>query len=82
MLRAREIALVSAECRAEYVFKTLPGAARLFPELRSDHPVRGVLLGKWFHVNFYEMSSWSRSMLVPLAIINHFKPTPGPQYAG
>jgi squalene-hopene/tetraprenyl-beta-curcumene cyclase len=21
------------------------------------------------------MSSWSRSMLVPLAIINHFKPT-------
>jgi len=27
------------------------------------------------HVNFNEMSNWSRSMLVPLAIINHFKPT-------
>ncbi len=38
-------------------------------------PCEVILLGKWFHVNFYEMSSWSRSMLVPLAIINHFKPT-------
>ena len=33
------------------------------------------MIGKWFYVNFNEMSSWSRSMLVPLAIINHFKPT-------
>src|SRR6202040_325610 len=32
-------------------------------------------IGKWFHVNFYEMSPWSRSMLVPMAILNHFKPT-------
>ncbi|MDB6123548.1 MAG: sqhC [Pedosphaera sp.] len=38
-------------------------------------PCEVILIGKWFHVNFYEMSSWSRSMLVPLAIINHFKPT-------
>ena len=38
-------------------------------------PCEIILIGKWFHVNFYEMSSWSRSMLVPLAIINHFKPT-------
>ena len=34
-----------------------------------------MLIGKWFHVNFHDMSNWSRSMLVPLAIINHFKPT-------
>jgi squalene-hopene/tetraprenyl-beta-curcumene cyclase len=34
-----------------------------------------LLLGKWFHVNFWDMSNWSRAMLVPLAIINHFKPT-------
>jgi len=34
-----------------------------------------ILIGKWFCVNFNEMSSWSRSMLVPLSIINHFKPT-------
>ncbi len=38
-------------------------------------PAEIILIGKWFHVNFNEMSSWSRSMLVPLAIINHFKPT-------
>jgi squalene-hopene/tetraprenyl-beta-curcumene cyclase len=38
-------------------------------------PCEIILIGKWFHVNFNEMSNWSRSMLVPLAIINHFKPT-------
>jgi squalene-hopene/tetraprenyl-beta-curcumene cyclase len=26
-------------------------------------------------VNFWDMSNWSRAMLVPLAIINHFRPT-------
>ena len=41
-------------------------------------PSEIILIGKWFHVNFHEMSSWSRSMLVPLAIINHFKPTRAP----
>lgn len=38
-------------------------------------PCEVVLIGKWFHVNFWDMSNWSRAMLVPLAIINHFKPT-------
>lgn len=38
-------------------------------------PCEVILLGKWFHVNFHDMSNWSRAMLVPLAIINHFKPT-------
>ncbi|RMF10398.1 MAG: squalene--hopene cyclase, partial [Alphaproteobacteria bacterium] len=38
-------------------------------------PCEVLLIGKWFHVNFWEMSNWSRAMLVPLAIINHFKPT-------
>ena len=38
-------------------------------------PCEVILIGKWFYVNFNEMSSWSRSMLVPLSIINHFKPT-------
>jgi squalene-hopene/tetraprenyl-beta-curcumene cyclase len=38
-------------------------------------PCEVILIGKWFYVNFNEMSNWSRSMLVPLAIINHFKPT-------
>ncbi|HSH95004.1 MAG TPA: prenyltransferase/squalene oxidase repeat-containing protein, partial [Roseimicrobium sp.] len=38
-------------------------------------PSEVILIGKWFHVNFWDMSNWSRAMLVPLAIINHYKPT-------
>jgi squalene-hopene/tetraprenyl-beta-curcumene cyclase len=34
-----------------------------------------VLLPTWAPFFIYKMSSWSRAMLVPLAIINHFKPT-------
>jgi len=42
-------------------------------------PCEVLLIGKWFHVNFWEMSNWSRAMLVPLAIINHFRPTRVPK---
>ncbi len=38
-------------------------------------PVEIILLPNWLYFNIYEMSSWSRAMLIPLAIINHFKPT-------
>src|ERR1700704_2593628 len=38
-------------------------------------PGEMVLLPKGAPFNIYKMSSWSRAMLVPLAIINHFKPT-------
>ncbi len=38
-------------------------------------PVEIVLLPNWLYFNIYEMSSWSRAMLIPLAIINHFRPT-------
>ena len=38
-------------------------------------PAELVLLPNWFPFNIYEMSSWSRAMLVPLAILNHAKPT-------
>src|SRR5438067_1959871 len=34
-----------------------------------------VLLPRWAPFHIYKMSSWSRAMLMPLAIINHFKPT-------
>ena len=34
-----------------------------------------ILLPKWAPFHIYKMSSWSRAMLIPLAIINHFKPT-------
>jgi squalene-hopene/tetraprenyl-beta-curcumene cyclase len=38
-------------------------------------PAEIMLLPNWFFFNIYRMSSWSRAMLVPLAIINHYKPT-------
>jgi squalene-hopene/tetraprenyl-beta-curcumene cyclase len=37
--------------------------------------VEMVLLPRWAPFHIYKMSSWSRAMLIPLAIINHFKPT-------
>src|SRR6184192_4329540 len=38
-------------------------------------PVEMVILPGWAPFHMYKMSSWSRAMLVPLAIINHFRPT-------
>jgi squalene-hopene/tetraprenyl-beta-curcumene cyclase len=37
-------------------------------------PPEIILLPTWLYFNIYEMSSWSRGMVVPLSIINHFKP--------
>ena len=41
-------------------------------------PSEIILLPNWLYFNIYEMSSWSRAMVVPLSIINHFKPTAKP----
>lgn len=38
-------------------------------------PAELMLLPNWLYFNIYEMSSWSRAMVVPLCIINHLKPT-------
>ena len=38
-------------------------------------PVEIVFFPNWCFFNIYEMSSWSRAMLMPLAILNHHKPT-------
>jgi squalene-hopene/tetraprenyl-beta-curcumene cyclase len=37
-------------------------------------PSEIILLPNWLYFNIYEMSSWSRGMVVPLSILNHFKP--------
>jgi squalene-hopene/tetraprenyl-beta-curcumene cyclase len=37
-------------------------------------PVELILLPNWLYFNIYDMSSWSRAMVVPLSILNHFKP--------
>ncbi|MGA8655841.1 MAG: squalene--hopene cyclase [Chthoniobacterales bacterium] len=38
-------------------------------------PVEFLLLPKWLPVHLHAVSSWTRGMVVPLAIINHYKPT-------
>ena len=38
-------------------------------------PVECVMFPEWFWFSIYDMSSWTRAMVIPLAIINHFKPT-------
>jgi squalene-hopene/tetraprenyl-beta-curcumene cyclase len=38
-------------------------------------PVEFLLLPRWLPVHFHAVSSWTRAMIVPLAIINHYKPT-------
>ena len=37
-------------------------------------PPEIILLPRWFYINIYEMSSWSRGILVPLSIISARKP--------
>ncbi|MEW6161241.1 MAG: squalene--hopene cyclase, partial [Verrucomicrobiota bacterium] len=80
MLRARSVALnLGGVPRMNTFSKLYLALLGLFPwKYVPTIPCEVILIGKWFHVNFYEMSSWSRSMLVPLAIINHFKPTRRP----
>ncbi len=38
-------------------------------------PPEIVLFPRWFPFNLSEISSWTRAMIIPLAILNHLKPT-------
>ena len=80
MLKARQVALSLGGVPRMNTFSRLYLALLgLFPwDYVPTIPCEVILIGKWFHVNFWEMSSWTRSMLVPLSIINHFKPTRRP----
>jgi squalene-hopene/tetraprenyl-beta-curcumene cyclase len=77
MLHAREVALsLGGVPRMNTFSKLYLALLGLFPwEYVPTIPCEVLLIGKWFHVNFWDMSNWSRGMIVPLAIINHFKPT-------
>ena len=77
MLKAREAAMhFGGVPRMNTFSKLYLALIGLFPwEYVPTIPCEVLLLGKWFHVNFWDMSNWSRGMIVPLAIINHFKPT-------
>src|ERR1051326_2376783 len=80
MLKARQMALSLGGVPRMNTFSRLYLALLgLFPwDYVPTIPCEVILIGKWFHVNFWEMSSWTRSMLVPLSIINHYKPTRRP----
>jgi len=77
MLKAREVALNLGGVPRMNTFSKLYLA--LLGLVGWNHvptiPSEVILIGKWFHVNFWEMSNWSRAMIVPLAIINHFRPS-------
>jgi squalene-hopene/tetraprenyl-beta-curcumene cyclase len=77
MLRAREMAKnLGGVPRMNTFSKLYLALIGLFPWKHVPTiPCEVILLGKWFHVNFHDMSNWTRAMLVPLAIINHYKPT-------
>jgi squalene-hopene/tetraprenyl-beta-curcumene cyclase len=77
MLRAREVALhLGGVPRMNTFSKLYLALLGLYSwEYVPTIPCEVLLIGKWFHVNFWDMSNWSRAMLVPLAIISHFKPT-------
>ena len=81
MLRAREVALsLGGVPRMNTFSKLYLALLGLYPwEYVPTIPCEVLLIGKWFYVNFWDMSNWSRGMLVPLAIINHFKPTRRPK---
>ena len=82
LLRAREVAMnLGGVPRVNTFSKLYLALLGLFPwEYVPTIPCEVLLIGKWFHVNFWDMSNWSRAMLVPLAIINHFKPTRRPKH--
>lgn len=77
MARARQVALsLGGVPRMNTFSKLYLALFGLYPwKYVPTIPCEVILIGKWFYVNFNEMSSWSRSMLVPLSLINHFKPT-------
>jgi squalene-hopene/tetraprenyl-beta-curcumene cyclase len=81
MLKAREVALhFGGVPRMNTFSKLYLALLGLFPwQYVPTIPCEVLLIGKWFHVNFWDMSNWSRGMIVPLSIINHFKPTRPPK---
>ena len=80
MIEIKEIALNLGGLPKLHTFSKLYFALLgLFPwDGVPTIPCEVMLVGKWSPINIHEMSSWSRAIMVPLAIINHFKPTRKP----
>jgi squalene-hopene/tetraprenyl-beta-curcumene cyclase len=70
ILRLGGIPQVNTYCR---LYLALLGQ---FPwEYVPTIPPEIFLFPRWLFFNIHEMSSWSRTIIAPLAILNHFKPT-------
>jgi squalene-hopene/tetraprenyl-beta-curcumene cyclase len=84
MVRARDSILRMGGIEACNSFTKLYLA--IFGEYAWDRcpaiPPEIILLPRWFYINIYEMSSWSRAIVIPLSIIWALKPVhPLPAHA-
>ncbi len=71
---ARVKALGGLEHTNSYTRLYLALAGAVEWEMVPAIPVELMLLPTWFYLNLYEMSSWSRAIVVPLAILYARKP--------
>jgi squalene-hopene/tetraprenyl-beta-curcumene cyclase len=76
LLRARERALALGGIPKAHTFgKLYLAMCGLFPWRDCPLiPAEMMLLPTWFPFHIYKMSSWTRNLVVPLTVINHFKP--------
>lgn len=77
MCRAREAAVrLGGIPRMNTYAKLYLALLGQFPwEKLPTIPAEMLLLPDWFPFSLYRISSWSRAMIVPLAILNHLRPT-------
>lgn len=77
MVRAREAILAAGGVTACNTFTKI--YLSIFGQYEWDGcpvvPPELILLPSWFYLNLYELSSWSRTIVVPLAILSHFRPS-------
>ena len=76
MIRAREAIFANGGIKGTRVFTKIFLAmfGQISWEVCPAVPVEIILLKKWFPLNIYEMSSWSRGTVVPLSIVVSHKP--------
>ncbi len=77
LVRAREraLALGGVERTNTYARLYLALLDQVSWEAVPTIPCEFLLLPRWLPVHMHAVSSWTRAMIVPLAIINHFRPT-------
>lgn len=76
MIQAREAIFANGGIKATRVFTKvfLAMFGQISWNVCPSVPVEIILLKNWFPLNIYEMSSWSRSTVVPLSIVISHKP--------